>query len=66
MGKHVDRAIGSKPQGKNQGKFNFDIGKDKSFQNLVERVGNLELAVKDLTEKMLGLKSGAPVEEITE
>lgn len=66
MGKHVDRAIGDKPQGKNQGKFNFDIEKNKSFQNLVERVGNLEIAVKDLTEKMLGLKAGAPVEEITE
>lgn len=56
MGKHVDRAIG-KAEVKTNGKTNFKIENVKAFKELTEKVGNLELAIQELTDKLVELQT---------
>lgn len=54
MGKHVDRQIGGNVK---VGKpANIKIEDQKAFKELVEKVGNLELAIQELTEKINAVK----------
>ena len=48
MGKHVDRQIGGKFEAVKP--VNIKIENQKAFKELVEKVGNLELAIQELTE----------------
>lgn len=50
MGKHVERAVGQEV--KTTGFKEFKLEKNKLFKELVEKVGNLELALQALTEKL--------------
>lgn len=56
MGKHVDRAIG-KTELKSNNKNNFKIENVKVFKDLTEKVGNLELAIQELADKLVELES---------
>lgn len=56
MGKHVDRAIG-KTELKSNNKNNFKIENVKAFKDLTEKVGNLELAIQELADKLVELES---------
>lgn len=56
MGKHVDRAIG-KTELKGNNKNNFKIENVKAFKDLTEKVGNLELAIQELADKLVELES---------
>lgn len=55
MGKFVDKL--KQVKGEVSGKIQkFEIKKDKTFKELVEKVSKLELALNDLIEKISGLK----------
>lgn len=54
MGKHVDRQIGGKFEAVKP--VNIKIENQKAFKELVEKVGNLELAIQELTEKINTVK----------
>lgn len=55
MGKHVDRAVGKEElKGNNK---NFKIENVKAFKDLTEKVGNLELAIQELTDKLVELQT---------
>ena len=50
MGKHVDRQIGGKEVAVKP--VNIKIENQKAFKDLVEKVGTLELAIQELTDKI--------------
>ena len=62
MGKHVDRLLGGKTVASAQKVKLPKIEDNKAFKQLVEKVGNLELAVSELSEKLLTLKNQDIVE----
>ena len=50
MGKHVDRQLGGKTVVAKPA--NIKIENQKAFKDLVEKVGTLELALQELTDKI--------------
>lgn len=50
MGKHVDRQLGGKAVVAKPA--NIKIENQKAFKDLVEKVGTLELALQELTDKI--------------
>lgn len=56
MGKHVDK-LKIKKTSTNCECGSFDITKDNNFNEIVEKINNLEFAVQDLTEKFLSIIS---------
>ena len=50
MGRHVDRALGGKVVVTKPA--NIKIENQKAFKELVEKVGTLELALQELTDKI--------------
>jgi hypothetical protein len=62
MGKHVDRLLGGKTVAPAQKVKLPKIEENKAFKQLVEKVGNLELAVSELSDKLLALKGKEIIE----
>ena len=48
MGKHLDRALGLK---------------DEAYKDLIQRVDNIEIAIKEIIDNLLGLKEEDKPEE---
>ena len=48
MGKHLDRALGLK---------------DEAYKDLVQRVDNIEIAIKEIIDNLLGLNEEDKLEE---
>ena len=62
MGKHVDRLLGGKTVAPAQKVKLPKLEENKAFKQLVEKVGNLELAVSELSDKLLALKGKEIIE----
>ena len=61
MGKHLDRALGLNKTVTETAKY--ELEKDEAYKDLVQRVDNIEIAIKEIVDNILGLKEEDKPEE---
>ena len=61
MGKHLDRALGLKKTVTETAKY--ELEKDEAYKDLVQRVDNIEITIKEIVDNLLGLKEEDKPEE---
>lgn len=61
MGKHLDRALGLNKTVTET--VEYELKKDEVYKDLVQRVDNIEIAIKEIVDNLLGLKEEDKSEE---